>query len=411
MGVKILLADDSPTILKVVKIILAKEPFEVVECAREVDLSPRLAEHHPQLVFLDFNFSETRTGYDLCRDIKAKVPSCKVLMMYATFDTVDENVLRECGADAHVVKPFDSNRFIFQVRGLAEDSKPESDSNAGWTVRETVERQSPDIGRMTNETVDQLDESLSDWGMAVPGVIGKSDGVLELPPVIQEVVRPAARSLPPVAPSTTVTEAAEAPVPPAMLPDEDDLAYPDLGRGQAPKSKLVPLNELVLDVDTDETAAALGTLELMNAVGMDDDGVKHIENQIRDELEADLWKVDTFEGTGPRPKLVGRPEHVEEEPLFTAGQTYDENMFAPLDTGDRFATATATASASASASAPSSMDLESLKPMIRQLVEEAVREYCREQVERTAWEVIPDLAENLIKKELRELAQKVTREG
>jgi hypothetical protein len=41
---------------------------------------------------------------------------------------------------------------------------------------------------------------------------------------------------------------------------------------------------------------------------------------------------------------------------------------------------------------------------IRPLIEDLVKEYCRQSAEKVAWEVIPDLAENLIRKELKEIS-------
>jgi hypothetical protein len=48
--------------------------------------------------------------------------------------------------------------------------------------------------------------------------------------------------------------------------------------------------------------------------------------------------------------------------------------------------------------------------MLKDIVREVVAEYCRQGVDKVAWEVIPDLAENLIKKELQKLSDKVTKD-
>lgn len=390
MGVKILLADDSPTVHKVIKIILANEPYEIVDCARESELLPKLAQLHPELVFLDFNFSESLTGYDLCRAIKDKAPKSKVLMMYGTFDSVDENALNDCGADQHVIKPFDTNRFIFQIRAMADNSQPEPADE--WNVRETVERSTPDVGRMLNETVENLDDSLSDWGMSVPGVIGKSGGSLELPPVIDAPHAIAARPAPVAVKAAPVASAVDAG---ARVPDDSDLEYPDMGgpslemeSASKPKSKLISLNELNIEEEEETKSSAL---ELMSYTGMDDE-VKNIEDQIRDEVEADLWSVDSFQEANPRLAVV------KEAPLTVAlDHDHDEEL-------SFNASQPAHRPAPSAQAAPATFDVESLKPLIQELVKQAVREYCEKQVDKVAWEVIPDLAENLIRKELQNLA-------
>ena len=391
MGVKILLADDSPTVHKVIKIILANEPYEVVECSREDELLSKIEQHKPAIVFLDFNFSENLTGYDLCSSIKEKSPETKVLMMYGTFDAIDEGMLRESGSDQHVVKPFDTNRFIYQVRALADSSSPEPADE--WNVQETVEKVGPEMMPHSSETpVESLNNTLSDWGMMFPGVIGKDGGSPEIPPVIEEQLSGEEANVESNEFNAVKLEENSD----TTLPAEEDLEYPDLESSVStedvpkPKSRLIALNELAVD---DPQSDSQNSLELMAYTGMDD-GIKNIEDQIRDEVEADLWTVDSFEDANPKLASVPASEeqdHEEDDYSFTASPE-------------------ATPSRSSAPVGPISLDFESLKPMIQDLVKQAVREYCEKQVEKVAWDVIPDLAENLIKKELQEMARKAAEE-
>ena len=41
------------------------------------------------------------------------------------------------------------------------------------------------------------------------------------------------------------------------------------------------------------------------------------------------------------------------------------------------------------------------------MIEEKVKEFCSTEVEKVAWEVIPDLAENLITKEIKEISESI----
>ncbi len=423
MGVKILLADDSPTVHKVIKIILKDEACEIIECAQEVELSGKLTQHRPAVVFLDFNFSETKTGYDLCRLIRQQSPSSKVLVMYGTFDAVDESALREAGAAQHVVKPFDTAKFIVQVRNLAEGLadtprktiKVEPDEpQEEWSIRETVERKTPDIGRMTHETVVDLGDELDQWGMMVPGVIGKSSGAPDLPPVIHqpEVKAPELPahnfSLPVEAPVTTKVAAD------VVLPDQSDLEYPDMGGpseisldldAPAPKSKLISLNELAPTEDN-------STARLLELTGMDDvEGDQRLLEQIKDEVEEEnLWAIDATEEAQPKLSMVKERESFQDEPRFSA----HEDEFSPIDTSDTMFddafsdTPTTAGQPLANSALPG--DLNELRPLLQQLVKEAVADYCRQHVDKVAWEVIPDLAENLIKNELKKISDKISRD-
>ena len=51
--------------------------------------------------------------------------------------------------------------------------------------------------------------------------------------------------------------------------------------------------------------------------------------------------------------------------------------------------------------------VEKLKISLRPMIEEMVREFCKQNAEKVAWEVIPDLAENLIRKEIKEISASV----
>ena len=132
---------------------------------------------------------------------------------------------------------------------------------------------------------------------------------------------------------------------------------------------------------------------------MDDvEGDQRLADQIRDEVEEDLWSVDAFEDSQPKLSVVK-----EEEPSFSAindgTQAFDDSLFEPLDKQDRTPVYSTALPA----------DLEALRPLLKELVKEAVADYCRQHVEKVAWEVIPDLAENLIKNELRKISDQVSK--
>ncbi len=409
MGVKILLADDSPTVHKVIKIILKDEPCEILECSRHGELADKITEHQPQAVFLDFNFSDQRTGYQLCEMIRASLPQAKLLVMYGTFDTVDEAALKSSGADQYVVKPFDTAKFIAQVRSLLAGAETPGESSAvgleidaGWSIQETVEKAQPVA---SDAPLSSLSDDLSDWGIMVPGVIGQGPGTPELPPVISaplEVEKASPRK----------SEAAATKAEQAQLPSADDLEYPDVGLSleledqapstAAPTSKLVALNEL-------SSEATVSVEEMEALAGMsDDESAQRIADQIRDEVETDLWAADAFEDTPQRLTVVREPEPKPLEPEFAA---FDESLFEPLDKADQLPEYSASTAAKHTALAPAGpLDLEQLRPMLKEIVREVVAEYCRQGVDKVAWEVIPDLAENIIKQELRKLGDKVARD-
>ena len=92
MSTRILIVDDSTTIQKVISIMLASEPYELVQCYSEEELKSKYSDQKFNLVLLDFGFSSRKVGYELIREVHGMFPDCPILMMLGTFDNVDESL-------------------------------------------------------------------------------------------------------------------------------------------------------------------------------------------------------------------------------------------------------------------------------------------------------------------------------
>ena len=423
MSVKILLADDSPTVHKVIKIILKEEPYEIIECSHEDKLAALLSKHQFQMVFLDFNFSEKLSGYEIAKSIKKQSANSKVLVMYGTFDTVDETLLRDAQVEQFVVKPFDTSKFKSQVKslaqGISQDFPAEILSDDAWTIQEDKK---PEIQALPVSR--SIAEDLSEWGMAIPAVIGEGDEQAELPPVIEPASFESAFKMESVATEKPVLEKQQKSHK-VVLPADDDLAYPDLStlsldleNTHKASSKLTSIDDLNLN-DSD----SLGSGDLLELSQMDDsENIQKIEDQIRDEVEADLWRVDTLEDSTPRLSVVKDRE--EDELSFSAtsvlatmdgGESFDENIFSKINENEAptpYSPHEQTRNKTLKGEVPSaaSFNIEDLRPLIKEMINQAVADYCRQHIDKVAWEVIPDLAENLIKSELKKISDKVSRD-
>lgn len=416
MSVKILLADDSPTVHKVIKIILKDEPYEIIECAHEDKLTGFLKTHQPPMVFLDFNFSEKQSGYELASQIKKISPQTKILIMYGTFDTVDEGQLKLSGVEQFVVKPFDTAKFKIQVRGLADgsaqDFPSEISADDAWTIKEERSTSAP-----INESRSFADD-LGDWGMAIPGVIGEGAGSIELPPVIESHKSQ-------LTPQKAAAPIQAKPLPQTVaLPQESDLEYPDMSLSSLELEPMTKTTSKLISLDdlTFNEAEPLDTGVLLELSQMDDsENIQKLEELIRDEVEADLWSVDSIEETTPKLSVV---KEVEEEKIdfssfktsmetMDGGQSFDDNIFSRIDENEALSSYNPTTkkeSKSLTAAPAQPLNLEDLRPMIKELINQAVADYCRQHIDKVAWEVIPDLAENLIKQELKKISDKVSRD-
>src|SRR5512147_463497 len=106
---KLLLADDSITIQKVVAITLSSEDFAITAVDNGEDAVTRAHELKPDVILADVVMPR-KNGYEVCEAIKAD-PSLKhipVLLLAGTFEAFDEARARGARADGHIAKPFES---------------------------------------------------------------------------------------------------------------------------------------------------------------------------------------------------------------------------------------------------------------------------------------------------------------
>jgi CheY-like chemotaxis protein len=129
MSRTILVADDSPTIRKIVELTFTDTDIRVEVADSGSAALDRIDALQPDLVLADV-FMPDPTGYDLCRTIKSSDRPVPVVLLAGTFEPFDSDLARDCGADAHLVKPFESEVLLEKVRTLLEppvEPDPEED--------------------------------------------------------------------------------------------------------------------------------------------------------------------------------------------------------------------------------------------------------------------------------------------
>ena len=121
MKKKLLLADDSITIQKVVGIIFAPEDYDLL-IASDGDKAYEMAlSHQPDLVIADITMPG-KDGFELCREIKSNpvLARTSVLLLPGAFETFDEARAVEVCADGWVTKPFESQALLDKVASLSD---------------------------------------------------------------------------------------------------------------------------------------------------------------------------------------------------------------------------------------------------------------------------------------------------
>src|SRR5437764_10887597 len=117
MSRRILLADDSVTIQKVIELTFMDEDFAVTAVSNGDEALAQLASVQPDLVIADVHMPGAN-GYEVCRRAKAWRPGLPVLLLVGTFEPFDEGEAKAAGADSHLKKPFDSQELLQRVEEL-----------------------------------------------------------------------------------------------------------------------------------------------------------------------------------------------------------------------------------------------------------------------------------------------------
>lgn len=431
MPKQILLADDSITIQKVIALTFAGEDYKITAVDNGADAIIKAREINPDIVLADVMMPQ-KNGYEVCEALKGDpgLRGIPVLLLAGTFEPFDEDLAKKAGADGFIIKPFESQALIQKVRELIS-------ARPAMPVAVEVTPSAPVVP-------------------APPKPVAPA--AIPVQPPVQPVVSPAAPvpPKPPVSPAVTPTPP-EAAVPPAPAviapapPAEEDFwgtIMEEVEEEEAPKEELpaeapekVVSEEEVWDIGEFEEAEAAPAAEkveeeLWESFAFEEAGGEEMEEAMEAPEEEFLFGEEEmaepkaeeapqieFEEAPVEPVeepleiLPEEPELVEEEEFAFAEELPEvpeipkvqmepqpeivqgyEQMFEPEAIGQEIPLAAPPEVVPTPPPSAISLSEEQLRAALSQV--------SREVIEKIVWEVVPDLAEMLIKEEIKRLQKK-----
>lgn len=119
MGHKILLADDSITIQKVIELTFSDEDFELHTVGNGQKAIDEIRAIQPDIVLCDIIMPE-KNGYEVCEFIKSndELKHIPVLLLTGAFEPFDQERAKAAGCEGFLAKPFEPQTLISKVKEL-----------------------------------------------------------------------------------------------------------------------------------------------------------------------------------------------------------------------------------------------------------------------------------------------------
>ncbi len=159
MTSRLLVADESITIQKIVSMAFEIEDVEVEGIGNGQEAFDRISQFNPDIVLADVDMPGL-DGFELSAKIKEspETSSIKVLLLASDFEEFDEQRYQNCGADNHISKPFKSDDIVAMVKSLLQTSSGDEGAvmlSGADLVEEEPQEEEPSLEELL-EAVEKL---------------------------------------------------------------------------------------------------------------------------------------------------------------------------------------------------------------------------------------------------------------
>lgn len=369
MGGLLLLADDSITIQKVVELTFAETEHKVVAVGSGRDLFKRLPDAKPDVILCDVVMPDMN-GYEVCQTLKSDPATLHipVVLLTGTFEPFDRDRALAAGCDAIVTKPFEARELINTVEDLIKRAQAMAAAPAEAGM---VDHGIPDGVPALDFTGPGFDKLAAP---PPPPASPPEDG-------IDLTASSLGKSNPPT-PQPAPPELRE-PVGPQAPPSFAFGGEQPPGFSEPSAVKVTPPEAFAPGTPAEPESPASGGVEF-------EPEQPHVTSPVI-EKAAPLETAAVF--TPAEPLVLPPSERAMDE-----GPTQSFAVQPPPSTPRE-----APAAPPAQATAPAPATSESLTDEQVDRIARRVVELATPQLERIAWEVIPDMAEMLVRKRIQEL--------
>lgn len=447
MSKKLLLADDSITIQKVIQITFAHEDYELTITDNGDAALGKAREIIPDLVMTDI-YMPGKNGYELTSAIKQDpaLQHIPVLLLAGSFEPFDEDKARQCRADAWIEKPFESQSLIDKVAELLSAARPAAPVTVpaaavtpAMEISEPVVMQKPVVTAPPVAMRPALDddpfgdisfEDEENTPVEPPGPLAMEDdwSDIALEPAPAPAFAPAAVRIEAVEDVVEDDVAAEEfafseELPEAAAETEEDFTFAE---ETLPEMPVAAFEDFAFAAKAPQTESAFAAFDAAEDEIMplgDDDilGAEDLE-PLAGEQTLTPWSRDTIEEEDVFAEPLGEDtpdEFVAAAPVVT--QDFPVGDFVQPEEDAPFAAAFETDLPEATvafepelppvapAAALSVAEVEKrvaavsedeIERIIESVVSRIVEKLAGSILEKVAWEVVPDLAESLIREEI-----------
>ena len=403
MPKRLLLADDSLTIHRVVELTFADEDFEIISARSGTEAIEKINQERPDIVIADVNMPE-QDGYQVCKYIKSnpELAHIPVILLKGIFEPYDEEKAREAGYDAVISKPFQSKSFIAKVKETLASAKRERG--------EPVEVSAPSVPEVGGEPPRQEAPPQPVGGEMAPPASAPPEEKLTPEKAIEEE-----RKTPTVPPKEEMAppKAKEEPISPPLKVEQPASPPPST-------EETVPVEPSPKVEGFVPPSAPSSEGEIFSGIeGLSEDEILELERQLEAQesmleqlSEGGDKEVPSGRVSSPPPEVPSSPkEKVAPSPPPVKEETPPREPSPPQPAaGVEAPKVEERVEAPPEASVPPKVAEEAKEGVIsltdeaiEQIVERVVAKLSDKAVREIAWEVIPELAERLIKQAIEEI--------